>query len=65
MTDGDEMMWRDLLCWDPAAVSVKATCAALCAVLCFSVGSTEDEERLCCPRESSSEKIKAGLVARQ
>lgn len=60
------MTWRELLSWDPGAVSVKATCAVLCTVLFFIMSSTEDKERFCCSRKSSSTReVKAGLVARQ
>lgn len=66
VAEGDDRMWRELLCGDPGAVSVKATCAVLCTVLCVSVSSTEGEERLRWSRESSSAKqVKAKLAARQ
>lgn len=60
MADGEGLTWRDLLCWDPGVVSVKATCAVLCMMLSFNMSSTEGKDRLCCSRGSSSTKeIKA------
>lgn len=64
--DGGPTMRSGLLDWDHGAISVKATCAALYVVLFFSMSSTENKERLCCSRESPSDKkIKTGLLTRQ
>lgn len=59
VVDGDEVTWRELLCGDPGAVSVKATYAVLGTVLSLGMSSTEEKERLCCSRRSSSKKITA------
>lgn len=59
MVDGDDVTWRELLCRDPGAVSVKATYAVLGTALSLGMSSTEEKERLCCSRGSSSKKITA------
>lgn len=65
MAAGDGVAWKERLGWGPGAVSAKAECAGLHAVLVCSGSSTEGKARLCCAGERSSTKpIKAGSVAR-